>query len=166
MILALSGGAIYDVFVKIFMEKGNIQQVVVEFLKNNATAVVSTCVKNQPEAATVFYVIDDELNLYFVTRRSSRKFKNLSSNNKVAVVVGTDAQNPTTVQMEGEASYSVNLPAIAKLFKVVWKEKKLNNPLLYLKGLDFSIFKVKPKWMRFMHLEEDCEQYHEIALKA
>lgn len=55
----------------------------------------------QPEAATVGLSCDENFTFMIATNQSTRKAKNLQSNQKVAIVVGFDG--PKTVQIEGAA---------------------------------------------------------------
>ena len=80
------------------MNKEISKQGALKFLKEKQLAVVSTVsAEGKPESATVLYFIDDDFNFYFITRRNTRKFGNLqSTNNNVAIVVGTELA-PVTV---------------------------------------------------------------------
>lgn len=55
----------------------------------------------QPEAAVVGIAITRELEVVFDTVRSSRKYRNLIAQPKVALVIGW--RNETTIQFEGDA---------------------------------------------------------------
>lgn len=65
--------------------------------------VISTVGTNgKPESAVVYFSCDENLDLYFTTRKSSRKYKNLSTNHAVAFVLYDDEQKKT-IQIEGTA---------------------------------------------------------------
>lgn len=55
----------------------------------------------EPEAATVRFVSDDELNVYVTTQSTARKYRNLRENPAVAIVVDGD---DTNLQLEGVAT--------------------------------------------------------------
>ena len=56
--------------------------------------------EGKPWGAAVYYVADEDFNIYFVTRTGSYKYQNLDKNPVVAFTVA-DAQTQTTVQVQG-----------------------------------------------------------------
>ena len=74
-----------------------------EFLENNHLAVLATVSEeNTPQASLVYYVTEEDFHLYIVTAKDSRKFKNISKNNKVSLVIGQE-KTAQVLQIEGEA---------------------------------------------------------------
>jgi hypothetical protein len=65
------------------------------------TVIASTNAQGNPEAAVVGYGATPELEIVFDTLDSSRKYRNILRNPRVALVMGWNAE--TTVQFEGEA---------------------------------------------------------------
>jgi uncharacterized pyridoxamine 5'-phosphate oxidase family protein len=139
------------------------------FLRSKFVAVVATSTPDgQPQAATVFYWVNDTdaadapFKLYFVTRRSTRKFPNLLANNRVAVVVGTEFE-PATVQIDGEAEIidaSDGIGNLQELKKLLVRHPTMamlyageffpRSPFRKL-SKDFVLVRVRPTWVRFMH---------------
>jgi nitroimidazol reductase NimA-like FMN-containing flavoprotein (pyridoxamine 5'-phosphate oxidase superfamily) len=75
-----------------------------QFLKNHPAGVLATVSKDySPHAAAVFYVADDSFNIYFLTKRDSRKYAAISAHPQVAFAVGR-LDVPQTLQIEGVAS--------------------------------------------------------------
>lgn len=73
-----------------------------QFLDQFHECVISTVGEAmQPESATVGLSCDENFTLMIATNQSTRKAKNLQSNQKVAIVVGFEG--PRTVQIEGTA---------------------------------------------------------------
>lgn len=134
---------------------------ILDFLKKNVLAVVSTVSSNnEPEAATVLYMIDDDLNFYFITRRDTRKVENLAINKNIAIVVGTEL-SPITIQANGEAELldKKELPEfIGKLSKRKNVEELYYGPFLNIPGIDFAVFKVKLKWLRGLCLNSETKK--------
>lgn len=138
-----------------------------EFLfKNKLCALSTTAPGNRPEVSTVLYMADDDMNFYFVTRRQTRKFKNLLSNKNVALVIGVEL-SPFNIQAEGEAE-----PLEGK-DQEIFMEKFMERPdlqelyfgpFLKVQGTDFAIFRVKTKWLRFMQYDRETgdEKYTQI----
>lgn len=74
---------------------------VLEFLNNNHIGTLATADETgTPHAATIYVTYDQQLNLYFVTKRDTQKGRNLAVNPKAAIAL-FDAMNQTTVQASG-----------------------------------------------------------------
>lgn len=58
--------------------------------------------ENTPQASLIYYITDENFRIYIVAAEDSRKFKNISKNNKVALVVGQEME-PLVLQLEGVA---------------------------------------------------------------
>lgn len=73
------------------------------FLKAHKAGVLSTISREgKAQGSAVYYVCDEDFNIYFLTLFSSRKFESLKANPYVAFTVGTQ-DVPQTVQIEGVA---------------------------------------------------------------
>jgi uncharacterized pyridoxamine 5'-phosphate oxidase family protein len=138
-----------------------------EFLSKNILCVISTVTSDcKPEAAVSVYMTDENFNFYFITRESTRKFANLKKNHNVAIVVGLEPA-PFTVQAEGEATY-VSGEARDIFMREFAKRRDLQalytGPFLNMPGLDFAIFKVDIKWLRYMELDTATqkESYYQL----
>ena len=58
-------------------------------------AVLATCAENQPHCSLMAYVSSEDCRkLYMMTLRDSRKFRNISANPGVSVMVDTRMDNP------------------------------------------------------------------------
>lgn len=149
------------------MEKNEaMKQEALDFLKQHIIAVVATTDEDhQPNAATVLYHIDDNMNLFFMTRKQTRKYKNIKRNGRIAVVVGMgDGQG--TIQAEGEAEVLEN--GLEAFFAEVQRNKALKDlyygPFLMLPGADLAVVRMRMDWMRYLHVNTDtqAEEYYRI----
>lgn len=149
------------------MEKNEaIKQEALDFLKEHIIAVVATTDKNHaPNAATILYHIDDDMNFFFMTRRQTRKYANIMENPRVAVVVGI-GDGPGTVQAEGEAHLIED--GLETFFENIKKHAGLAEayygPFLMLPGMDMAVFRVRLSWVRYLRLNTDTqtEEYYRI----
>lgn len=83
----------------------NPKQLALEFLKQNKIGVLATAnAEGAPHGTLVYYVIDNDFNLYFVTKLDTTKAKNIAQNPRVAFVVGTKDE-PVTAQLQGKAAH-------------------------------------------------------------
>lgn len=66
----------------------DLKKEVLDFLQKHYLFTLATVgEKYQPHAAVLYYFIDNDFNFYFITRKGSEKFRNLTNNSKVAFVV-------------------------------------------------------------------------------
>ncbi|MEX2028435.1 MAG: pyridoxamine 5'-phosphate oxidase family protein [Candidatus Curtissbacteria bacterium] len=82
-----------------------------EFLRKNRLAVLATfsVEKGTPQAALVYYIVDDSFKIYIAASKNSSKVKNIMAYENVALVVAQEVE-PEELQIEGTASF-VNNPA-------------------------------------------------------
>lgn len=77
---------------------------ITNFLLNHSVGVLATCSKEgAPYAAAIYFIIDQNLNIYFVSKQNTKKVANISENNHVSLAV-YDQQSQTTVQIAGTAT--------------------------------------------------------------
>jgi len=88
-------------------QKAQLIERVAAFLQKRTTLSIATVDREGwPQAADLFYVSDDRLNLYFVSGEKSRHAMNLGRVSRVAVTVHNDTwdwRDIQGVQIEGEA---------------------------------------------------------------
>ncbi len=151
------------------------------YLRSKVVAVVATiCLDATPEAATVFYWINDVdeagFCFYFLSRRNTRKFQNLLANPAVAIVVGTEFE-PETVQMSGVAEIIdagnsldgleelkkrlVKHPVQAALYAGAFFPK---NPFAAIEGKEFSLYRVRPSWVRHMTVDKKTKHIEYVQI--
>jgi len=139
----------------ISVNKEEIRNKVIGFLKNHELAVVATISDNKPEAATVGFLTDEELNFFFMSKKTSRKIENLKTNSNIAIVIGTE-KGSNTLQVEGDAK--VFFDSDQEFAQVVTKISNIEpiyyGPLLKMGGTDFAIVKVKPNWIRWLDFND------------
>lgn len=75
-----------------------------DFLNHHPMGVVSTVDDDgTPWGAAVYFIADDDFNIYFVTRADTTKYKNIK-HGQVAAFTVADRSTQTTVQLTGEVS--------------------------------------------------------------
>jgi uncharacterized pyridoxamine 5'-phosphate oxidase family protein len=146
----------------------------IAFLRSKLTAVVSwVAADGKPQSATVFYWVNDvspgHFSIFFVTRRSTRKFTAMLANPSVAIVSGMELE-PVTVQIEGDVTpvdAADGLHSLEELTERLSAQPNLQmlyggaffpkNPFGDLQGDDFAVMQVKPTWVRFMRRNADTQ---------
>lgn len=130
---------------------------VMTFLRSKSVAVISTVSpEGKPQAATIYFTVNQSFQFYFLTKTFARKYKNISLNPRVALVVGTESE-PVTVQVEGAAAkisdqgeFNAQFENMTKIFS----KMEYVAPMFQLSEgqNELVIFKITPDWIRFLDL--------------
>lgn len=114
-----------------------------EVVENQRTCTLATAAPDgTPEAATIRFVADEELNLSITTQLSAKKYENLTANSAVAVVIdGAD-----NLQLEGTAR-EVSGEAADRI-KSAYVEKYGQSP--YLTNDQSVFFEITTHWARLL----------------
>lgn len=132
------------------------KQQVLEFIMEHKHTVISTCGNNgQPECAVIGFGQTENFELIFGTFKTSRKYKNIQENNKVAFVIGWD-EDYKTVQYEGIAE-ELHGEDIEKY--VVEYFSKVPGAAAYRHKPNQAYFKVTPTWLRYSDLSEEDNEH-------
>ncbi len=145
------------------LTKGEIKFSALQFLKSQNTMVLASISNNlESEAATVYFVPDENFNLYFMTSAKSRKAENLRINGKVAFVAGW---GPEVITIQGGGLAKELEPKEAETFYALIKKTAIRSssqwPVLQLAKQGYSTFKITPSWMVYLNMEK--EKHPEIA---
>ena len=126
---------------------------VLKFLTDQKVGVVSTISENRPNGAYIYYIVDENLDIYFTTVVSTRKHKNIALNVNVAFTVGT-IKPPKTVQIEGLAEVVTDentLKALTALYANIVTEN--NHYPVPLTKLDWQqgvvMYRIRPTWLKW-----------------
>lgn len=110
--------------------------------------------KNAPYAASMFILTDDKLNLFFITKSDTEKYRILKKNRNVAITI-TDFEAQQTIQAEGAASeLTAEGGVMEETFKKLSGIKphgKTNwlPPIVKLQAGVYVIFEIKVTKMRY-----------------
>lgn len=122
------------------------------FAKAHTAGVLATVSKDfMPHASVVYFVADDNFNIYFLTKRDSRKFAAIKAHPQVAFTLGRQ-DIPQTLQIEGMASeleskedQDAHLP---DLMQVLSEQKPGLAPAGKMDG-ELAIMWLRPTWIRW-----------------
>ena len=125
--------------------------------------------KGTPESASLYYIADEHLNIYFVTRSESRKHKNIQKNPAVAFVI-TSIHPPKTIQLEGVAAEALDPQDEINYFdKLVAKatENTIMPPVSQLVTGEMVFMKISTTWARFGNFEvfKEGDKFTETPLQ-
>lgn len=136
------------------------KQAILNFIKKQKLAVISTVgTDNKPESAVLEFGQTNDLELIIDTFTTSRKYKNIQSNNNVSFVIGWD--EGITVQYEGIAEEVKGVEA-KKYKEAYWDKNPKAKRWETREGITY--FKVIPKWIRYSDLNKDPWNVFEITL--
>jgi nitroimidazol reductase NimA-like FMN-containing flavoprotein (pyridoxamine 5'-phosphate oxidase superfamily) len=151
----------------------NIREEALEFLQNNVTAVLATCLDGQPHATAIYYDVDDDFNIYFLTKQNTQKNIQAGINSRVALVVGTGPEL-ITAQIRGRAELLTGEAKENAVNRMIVRHSKkfLSNlpiqSMLELRESKLVAYKIMPRELVFMNLNERrypssiANNYHNI----
>lgn len=139
------------------------EQDIYSFLNQHNVAVISTVGQDGlPNAAPIYFVVDDNFNIFFITPIKTQKNADLNLRNDVVLTV-VDEKKRATVQIRGKASEHKEL-----LLEVLQKlSKKIEDDSYAVRTLPFFQHKnnnktaimVKPCSVRMRkYMEENMEE--------
>jgi hypothetical protein len=119
-------------------------RVALDFISVHRMAVIATCTTDRaPECALVSYAARGD-HLIVGTDSASRKYRNLTANARVAVVIGLDA--PVTLQYEGVATELHGAAAVEHAALLLERHPET---ALFVAGPTARTFLIAPRWMRY-----------------
>ena len=131
------------------MEQVQLRHTIISFLNNHRKAVFSILdEKGLPTTSLMLYVIDDELNVFFGTRRSFSKYKHIIDHPVVSLSIIEEAVDPLkVVDIRGDVEELA--PADQENVHTFFKQK--NPAKYYVEGAeDFVMFKLTPHFVRWL----------------
>lgn len=137
----------------------NNKQKLLKFLKSLKFMSVSTYDKHL-WTAWVYYVIDDDFNLYFVSQPDTDHCKSILKNGEIACAIADSHQKVTDkkigAQLYGTASQLTNIQQLKWMLKLWNKinpgvEKIINIKNIQTKQIKSRVFKVVPKKIKWFN---------------
>lgn len=130
---------------------------ILQTLKKEHLAVLSTAFKDAPEAAVIDFSETKNLEIIFTTLVSYRKYKILKKNSKVALVFG--GERKLTIQYEGKAK---EIGRVKCLPYMKYHFKKNPIEIKFAKMLEARFFKITPTWIRYADYVANPNEIFEI----
>jgi uncharacterized protein YhbP (UPF0306 family) len=82
----------------------DLRRLIENYLKNAKIMQLSTVNEGSPWICTVNYVVDSDLNLYWMSMRRTRHSEELEADSRTAVAIVIDPVKKVGIQMQGNAS--------------------------------------------------------------
>lgn len=123
------------------------------FLTRHTTGVLSTVSPTgDAHGSMIYYVADEDFNVYFLTVGNTRKFEAIQAHPQVAFTVSTP-DVPQTLQMQGIAmDITLDQEASKKkdeLFKVLDSNNWFYGPITKFDPADVVVVWIRPAWVRW-----------------
>lgn len=131
-----------------------------QFLRRYKLAVEATHSPDGPQAAVVGYAVSDQLEIVFDTLESTRKYKNLCADPRVALVIFDDA---VTVQLEGVADFPTGAE-LERLREVYFGPYPDGRERLAWEGI--THVRVRLRWARLSDFRVDPPRIVELSAGA
>jgi general stress protein 26 len=132
---------------------------VVAFLRRHKLAVqASVAPSGAPQAAVVGFAVSDELEIVFDTVTTSRKYRNLRADPRIALVIGWDHE--ITAQIEGIADFPVGaeLDRVRECYFLAYPDGR---DRLTWPGI--THVRVRPTWVRYSDFARDPPLIYELG---
>jgi len=128
-----------------------IKHQLLKILRQNNLMTVATLAENdQPSAAIVEFLAEDDLSVVFATNRRFRKYKNLKAHPLVALTVGS--YEDVVIQYEGVAVELNNEEKRPYTNKLASRMRINYYPVAPRD--DYAFFRISPKWIHYADVDE------------
>lgn len=125
------------------------------FLNEQPTCVVARVNSSGgPSAATVGFSHDENFTFLIATNRTTRKYKDLSKNPKVALVIGF--QMPLTVQVEGMAQ-TMTVAELGSRLEQHFQKVPTARRFASDEGQSYIV--ITPTWLRYVDMKDTTENF-------
>ncbi len=131
----------------------------VRFLRKYKLAVqASVAPGGAPQAAVVGFAVSDELEIVFDTLETTRKYRNLRADPRIALVIGWDDE--VTAQIEGVADFPTGeeLERVRDCYFVAYPDGR---DRLAWPGITHA--RVRPTWIRYSDFTKDPPHIVELT---
>jgi len=139
-----------------------IRKDIFKFLKSNGILTLAVALNNSPWVCTLYYGIDEEMNLYVVTDPNSEHGKIMAANQKVSVNIFDSGQKITEskrgLQGRGTIKMIKGKSAVATALAIWHKanpgiENRITLEYLLKKTTDTKIYKIIPTYLKYFNKE-------------
>lgn len=87
-----------------------------KLLKDAQIAQIATCIFDQPWVASVYFVADDDLNIYWLSEKHRRHSREIANNSKTAIAIAIKTDIPVIgFQASGNTTEVSDIATVAKI---------------------------------------------------
>lgn len=124
-----------------------------DFLRENQVGILSTVDPNHnPHATVIYYGVEPDLSITFMTKSGTKKSDNIAHNNHVMLLV-FEPNTQTTVQISGKAHKVKDITQTNKIFsdtlQAAWDTSEDGvPPITRLAAGEYVAYNIEPKQVR------------------
>lgn len=141
---------------------------IMDFLQKNRIGVLATVDPNgEPHAATIYFTVDSNMNIAFITKTETKKHDNIQHNDHVVLIV-FEANTQTTVQVKGMASVVTDPVKEQEIFAEILKVSMDTSesgipPISKLRAGEYVVYTIKSKEIRMaVYIRPDPGDYETL----
>lgn len=133
---------------------------ILQFLKTQNLMSLATSIHNKPWACTVYFAVDQKLNIYFVSPPEADHCRYLSKNKYIACSIYNSQQKVNSkkegLQLSGTVTVISKVEEIKKAL-ILWNkanpgaEKYINWDNMVKKIITSKVYKIKPKLFKYFN---------------
>jgi nitroimidazol reductase NimA-like FMN-containing flavoprotein (pyridoxamine 5'-phosphate oxidase superfamily) len=137
-----------------------------EFLRHHPLGALATVsADGRPWSSPIYFVVDDNLHFYFVTRRETLKYKNLKQNQSAALSI-TDQDMQITVQVLGKISEVPPSEAIHIVLDKLERVRPAGDynwapPIMKVHKGDYNVLKLIPTTLQYANFKQFKSDIHD-----
>lgn len=130
------------------------QQRIYDFLKNQSVAVLSTASKSgQPHGVVIYYCIDKDFDIAFITKTNTLKHQNLASNNRLMLTV-FEPRSQIVCQIFGSSRDIKNAPKTQSITESILRKSLAQSgpgelPISKINSGEYVAVRVLPTKIKF-----------------
>jgi uncharacterized protein YhbP (UPF0306 family) len=128
-------------------------ETIAALLRNESTVALGTVdERGEPCVAALFYIVDDDLNLYWLSSANSAHSRNLGKNPTASATVYRHTENWKEicgVQMRGRVEAISNRERRSALLKIYCERFNLGRVLRLAIGRS-TLYQFRPEWFRYI----------------
>jgi len=138
-----------------------------DFLATRHTGVLATVNEaGDPHAASVYFSVDDDLCLTFITKTKTQKYKNIEKHSRVFFVC-TDEEMQTTAQLDGHAKKITDATEHQRALDAAYHYAEKGSgtefpPIEKLFAGDYVALKIVPRTIRMAVYLRNAESNEEL----
>ncbi len=121
----------------------------VKFMHSREVAVLSSIDRTgNINGSPVYYLVDQQNQIYIITKEGTTKVRNILSNNQVALTI-FDEKKAKTLNIQATAEFISDQKIIGQVFNEIVRPRNYENrvklpPVAYLNAGDFKVLRITP----------------------
>ena len=135
------------------------QRELVSFLRSNPVAALASInAKGMPEIMAIYFYVEHDLSISFITKVKTRKFENISTTPSISLLV-YEKDRLMSAEIHGEAKVIDDtiefVQTIERFQEVFERQRKWLPPISQIEAGNYTAYKIFPKRIYFRRFSEE-----------